>query len=158
MAIEASKAHVGQYCEVIPFTGGEKVRGLIIGTTPDKRVNKVLMRIEVEESNTDENGVTTVSTKVIHKVYQSEALVLLDEWNEERRNQWLSRAEATKMTPEEKLIDLQKKIAKAEETIKKSEENIDQWSQDIAVIESVLAKAADETPAEAPAEAADDMM
>ena len=84
--------------------------------------------------------------------------MLLDEWNEERRNQWLSRAEATKMTPEEKLIDLQKKIAKAEETIKKSEENIDQWSQDIAVIESVLAKAADETPAEAPAEAADDMM
>ena len=142
MAIEDSKQHVGRYVEVVPFNAGDKkMQGLIVGITPDKRVNKVLLRIEVLEAHTNEAGEPVTEVKTIHKVYGSEGVTMLDEWDEERRNAWLTRNSGTAATPEEKIAEIQAKIKKAEEAIEKAKANIDQWNMDLAVIEAVLQKA-----------------
>lgn len=151
MAIEDSKQHVGRYVEVVPFNAGDKkMQGLIVGISPDKRVNKVLLRIEVLETKINEAGEQVTEVKTIHKVYGSDGVTMLDEWDEERRNAWLTRNSGTPATPEEKIAEIQAKIKKAEEAIEKAEANIEQWKMDLAVIEAVLQKA--EVPAEAPIE------
>ena len=157
-AVAEAKEHVGQYVEVVPFGGDTTVKALIIGIVPEKRVNKVLLRIELPGTEIEVDGKIEVTAgKTIHKVFGSSEITYLEEWDEARKEAYAKRGSAVKenLSPAEKAKVLADKIAKMEADIAKKNASLDLLKQELAgVEEAALAETA--TTEAAPEVAADE--
>ena len=106
---------------LIPNIGKEvtvgELSGRIVGIVPEKRAQTFMYRIEVK---TDED-----TTKLIHRVHTNEELKIaesLDEEGQKLNDAYMARheklAQRVKLTPEERIENLKKDVAKAEDQIK----------------------------------------
>lgn len=148
---EAAKhfEHVGKL-----ITVDENTDARITAIVPDKRSQRILYRAEYEiEKVVDDK--TEVETKVIHKTSSEELIASLksDDKTAELNAKYVKRQEeaanrepSTPKTYEQKLADLDARIAKVQETLKKLQEQR---------AEMVAKHEAAEAGAEKPAEAAE---
>lgn len=144
-AIVEARAHVGQYVTIMPFGGTEKTKALIVGIVPDKRVMKVLMRMELPGVVVEVEGKEVLTPgKVIHKMFGSSEIEYTEEWDEARREAYLKRQETVKvtLTPAEKATALVDKIAKAEAAVEAAKAKLDLLKQELATLEEVINGAA----------------
>lgn len=106
-----AEAIVNKGRKVTLKTDEGEMPGLIRSVMHDKRSNAVMYKIDLE------NG------KSIYKVVNSEAITMLDEWDEEIKNRAAKRAEAeankVELTPIEKVKKYEAEIEKTEAAIEK---------------------------------------
>lgn len=121
--IQAAAEHVGKIVTFIEFGTELKVTGRIVGIVPDKRVKRLLYRIDVEG-------------RAVHKVSTASFEFEVDDKTDELRIKFLERREAASarepQTLEQKVAATENAIAKTEEQIVKAQARLEDLRNKLA--------------------------
>lgn len=121
--IEKYIVNVGRKIKFDAFATGEELEGRIIGLVPDKRVNRILYRIEVVDAELN-------TKKTMHKVASSSGFTIAEDFDEEGakfNEQYCERRSraSVKASPEERVAICEEAVKKAEAALEKAKATLE---------------------------------